>query len=227
MEAAEEMEIDAEPKRKPPAKRTKGRPKKGEIDTTAARLERPFPAPPKSIIKNGTIPPEKFWQYRRDLPEQFLPRLSFYVYREWPKCDVYRHWTKEMHAELRAKTRKRPVKYTAQYADLDCEEWRNQIINAHGSGQYLIRLNDAGVAGNKEIEKGTVCKTIVDIHDDDFLPVIEDLSIVCVEDPANSRFLSDLRRRGISIPGEQPSSKRRASPHRAATTPPHKCYRTY
>lgn len=207
MEALEDPAIEPEVKPKRPTKRSKGRPKKGEIDTAAAQLERPFPAPPKSIVKDGIIPPEKFWKYRRDLPEEFLPRLSFYIYREWPKTDVCRNWTKEMHAQVRAHTRKMPIKYTAQYADLDPEGWWNQLINAHGSGQYLIRLNDCGVAGNKDIKKGTVCKTVVDCFDDDFLPVIEDLSIVCFEDPANARYVNDLRMKGVSIPGDKPAEE--------------------
>ena len=121
---------------KPAREARKGRPSKQEIADSAEQIKsaRAFPEPPRSTIKNGAIPSEKFWDYRAKLPAEFLPRLTFYIYREWPKLDMFRGWTPQMHAELKARTRKRPKRYIAKYADIDHKDWRNQLLQFHGSG---------------------------------------------------------------------------------------------
>jgi hypothetical protein len=165
---------------------------------------KPFPEPPKSTIKHGTIAQEKFWAYRKALPKEFHDRLVFFVYREWPRLDFYRNFTQEQLAEMRAHKMRRPIKYIAKYTDIDPDDWRNHLLRYHGSGIYKILLNDSGVRGNKELVDGSqICSTTVELRDDEFSPVV-DLAVLDMADPANGSFINDLRMKGIALPGDAP-----------------------
>jgi hypothetical protein len=174
-----------------------GRPKKGSIPPPGQGAK-PFPEPPKSRFPNGAITSEQFWGYREKLPTEFHPRMSFYVYREWPVLDFLKNWTTQQLAELKAKKRRHPIKYIGQYADIPTEEWRNFIIHCHGGGKYKIVLNDCGAPG---VASGEICKTFVEINDSDAIPIIEDLSILADVDD-NKKFINDLRMKGVAIPGD-------------------------
>ena len=177
-------------------------PAKGEDSRPAIRAK-PFPEPPKSTLKHGTIPLEKFWRYRKDLPKQFHDRLVFFVYREWPVLDFYKSFTAEEMAEMRAHKKRRPIKYIAKYTDIDPDDWRNHLLRFHGSGIYKILLNDAGVRGDKKLVDGAqVCSTTIELRDDEFSPVV-DLAVLDMTDPANSSFINDLRMKGVVLPGDK------------------------
>lgn len=195
--------METTPATSPPKmpKRPKGRPSK-ETNTEEVKRAKPFPEAPRSTIKNGTVPPEKFWAYRLQLPDEFLPRLSFYVYREWPKTDVYRNFTAQELADIKSGRRKKPIKYIGQYPDIDPNDWRNQLLRYHGSGVYKVMLNDAGVRGNKELQRGNICSTLIELRDSEFMPIIEDLSILDLDDPANNSYINELRMKGVTIPGD-------------------------
>ena len=200
LETAEETDLSEAPAR------PKGRPKKSSIPPDAKHAK-PFPEPPKSTIKDGTIPHERFFAYLKALPGQFSDRLIFFLYREWPSLDFLQHFTQEQLAEIKAKRRKAPVKYIAKYTSLDPADWRNQLLQRHGSGVYKIMLNDVGVRGNPNLKSGHICSTHVEIRDAEFLPIIEDLSVLNRSDPNNNSFINELRMKGINLPGDPPNGE--------------------
>ena len=171
-------------------------------DLAPASRVKPFPAAPKSTIKHGTIPQEKFWAYRNALPEEFKDRMVFYVYRDWPVLDYYQMYSVEEIAEMRAHRKRAPFKYIAKYADIDPDDWQNHILRFHGSGIYKIHLNDSGLRG----QEAAMCKTVVELRDDEFPPVV-DLAVLDKNDPSNASFINDLRMKGVSIPGDAPKGE--------------------
>ena len=187
--------------------RPKGRPKKDSIPPEAATAK-PFPNPPRALLKGGIVSPEKFMDYRRTLGGEFLERITFYVNREWPKLDFYQHFTEKEMEEIRQKKRAKPVKYVGQYADINPDNWRDEILRYHGSGDYKIYLNDTGVRGNPSLKSRNICKTVVSIRDDEFPPVMDEhLHVLDWKDPINNSFIQQLRGKGVVPPGETPNKK--------------------
>ena len=193
-----ETTVEEAPKKKNarPPRRSK------QADSTPTSRLKPFPAAPKSMIKHGTIPQEKFWAYRKSLPEEFKDRMVFYVYRDWPVLDYYQMYSVEEIAEMRAHHKRAPFKYIAKYADIDPDDWRNHILRFHGSGIYKLHLNDSGLRG----QEAAMCKTVIELRDDEFPPVV-DLAILDMNDPSNASFINDLRMKGINIPGDAPKGE--------------------
>ncbi len=192
----------------PPKKailRPKGRPKKDSVSPSALK-EKPFPGPPRATEKHGIVPADKFWGYRKSLPPEYLDRLTYYVYREWPKLDFLQNLTLDELEEIRQKKRQKPVKYIGQYADLDPDNWRNELLRYHGSGDFKIYMNDTGVRGNPALKATVICRTWISLRDDEMPPIISDLSILDLNDPINTSYIQQLRMKGVVIPGDAPQT---------------------
>lgn len=165
----------------------------------------PFPAIQKARSKEGTIPPEELFRYWGALKPEFQERCIVYVNREWPVMNYLQLLTPEAQDEVRMKRRRYPPKYISKHAaPWETTDWRAEILRRHGSGDYKIYLNDAGVAGFKrdpELGSHNICRALVQIRDDEFAPVIEDLRALDLTDPRNTSFIQALRLKGVTIPG--------------------------
>jgi len=138
------------------------------------------------------------------LPDNFRERVVVYVNREWPVLNHYQNFTAEEIAQIKRGDRKKPIEYVGKYIWLDPTNWRNELLRYHGSGDYKIYLNDGGVRGNPSLKAVNVCRTIVQVRDDEYPPVIEDLSILDLSDPLNQSFIQTLRSKGVLLPGDVP-----------------------
>lgn len=199
-----ETAVDEAPK--PPRDRPKGRARKEEV-TPEALAAKAFPQPPRALEKGGIVPFEKFWAYRKSLPAEFHDRLTFYVNREWPRLNNRQNLSEQELLEIEQKKRKGPAKYVGQYTDINPDNWRNELLRYHGSGDYKIYLNDVGVRGNPKLKSVNICRTFVSLRDDEFPPVIEDLGILDLSDPINKGYIQQLKSKGIPIPGELPKEE--------------------
>jgi hypothetical protein len=198
METEEATDIDQEsPSETQPQTQTGVEKTEEETAKTHPARANPFPMPPRSTVRGGNVPPEKFCLYWKKLKPEFQPRVCVYAYRTFPVLDFMLLLTEEERIQVQRKERQKPASYIAKYIEpFESDDWKSELLRRHGSGDYKLYLNDIGVRGNKALPPRTLCKCIVSLRDDDFPPVIEDLRAVDPSDPMNASFLEKMRLTG-------------------------------
>lgn len=158
-----------------------GRPRKGEIRNKAPKL----PRPPQM----GIVPPAKFFKYWHDTDKAYPDRLQAYVYRRWPVCDREGVGLKKYLEVL-------VVGDQIKSEDILPETVESTFLHRYGSGDYKIMLRDGG-------RNELCCTCMLIIRDPDYPPIVEPLRSLDMADPSNRKFIEDLRRRGVRLPGDE------------------------
>jgi len=128
-----------------------------------------------SVMPAQQLQPENFWRLVKAYPHR--EAASIYVYRKWPVIDrVALGRPKYLHIwELGAK----PV--TEERLKREC-----------GSGKYWLSLVD----GNRPRQMQQVARTVVEIDDPEFPPVVDPDELVW-EDTANAGYVAGLKAKGV------------------------------
>jgi hypothetical protein len=186
-----------------PPKHPGGRPPKGKVAPAAME---PFPKPPKSCLKGGYITGDKFFNYWKTLPKQCADRVLVYIYREYPKMNYMLALSDEERDDVFKKKRRPPTKNIAKFSEpFPSNDWRDEMLRRFGEGDYKIILNDSGTKAATPFAQN-ICKAWVELRDEDYPPVIEDIRCVDPNDPVNQSYLKKLEMAGLlnrAVPQEK------------------------
>ncbi len=153
-----------------------------------------------------TLLPADFMRYWLSIPK--LERDEWficYVYRGLPKCDVLQTLTDDqMRLIAQQKMRKPEVNIDKLTEPLDPENWRVQMLEKYGAGDYGLRLNDQHPS-----VKNTVCFSTVNAETggiefrdwDSYPPVLKPEEVVLTEE-INQPYLRWARLKGLQFPDD-------------------------
>jgi hypothetical protein len=187
-----------DPEFEPSGKRPRGRPSKSESDRDPR--VKPFPKAPKAVMKGGYVTPPKFFGYWAALPQHCLDRVMVYFYRDWPVMNYLQFLTPQELEEIKKRRKRGPQTNIAKLTEpFNPEEWKDEMLRRFGSGTYHILLNDTALQG-----RSVICATSMELRDDEFPPVIEDLRYLDKSDPANASYIKKLELAGVLRSEEEP-----------------------
>jgi hypothetical protein len=177
-----------------------GRPRKIQPDPPSPSVptgKRTIPPPPVFKFETDNPAgrrPADFFRYWNELDPGFLPRLTAYVYRNWPVISIPTVDKKSASGTRESKQIDK-VLGEAPIRDL------GDLLHRYGSGDYTIRLNDY------ILRKSIAMCLIRSLRDDDHPPVIGDLEHIVMDDPANQSYIAGLRMKGVKFPGDEPEGE--------------------
>jgi hypothetical protein len=163
--------------------RRRGRPRADEV------REKPKPLPRPPGLSN--VNPAKFFRYWLETDAKYPNRVDAYLYRRWPTMD------REAMGLTKHFYRGRIGDDQLTADDLAPEFVESTFLHRWGEGDYKIYLTDNALSK-------TICNCVLRLRDADHPAIIEPLESLKVSDPANREYIEGLRRRGVTIPGEQP-----------------------
>lgn len=148
-----------------------------------ASTEKLDPNDPFKSLKGGRIETAKWWETVSAVPETAWGRYKVYLYRLWPKID------------RKLSNPSNPNNIATFEAPFD----EGFLLRNHGSGKYELQLADLGRPENFR----RVCRTVLDLQNADYPPVIE-LRELDLGYDGNRSYIAGLRMRGL-LPGENVS----------------------
>jgi hypothetical protein len=157
-------------------------------------------------VPKRTMHPDEFFRYWASIPEKERDEWFIaYIYRGLPMCDNLQPFSPEDLRLISQGKKKRPDKNQDKVtAPLDPDNWRQQMLDRYGAGDYGIRLNDQHPS-----VKTTVCFTAIDAESggkefrnwDSHPPILNPAEVILTED-ANQPYLRWARTHGIKFPGD-------------------------
>jgi hypothetical protein len=199
--------VDSQTNRKPR--------KKQAPEVSESTPESPVASPSATILPDHakvppvpkrTMHPDEFFRYWASIPEKERDEWFIaYIYRGLPMCDNLQPLSPEDLRLISQGKKKRPDKNQDKVtAPLDPDNWRQQMLDRYGAGDYGIRLNDQHPS-----VKTTVCFTAIDAESggkefrnwDSHPPILNPAEVILTED-ANQPYLRWARTHGIKFPGD-------------------------
>ena len=157
----------------------------------------PFPKPPRTPTKGGYLTGEKFFNYWKSLPKYCADRVLVYMYREYPKMNYMLALTPEEQDDVLKKRRRPPTKNIGKFSEpFASNDWRDELLRRFGEGDYKLILNDSGMKASTPYAQN-ICKAWIELRDEEYPPVIEDLRCVDPNDPVNQSYLKKLEMAGM------------------------------
>ena len=133
------------------------------------------------------LPIEEALAYWNSVPQRERDEWFIgYVYRDLPVCDPSQPLTVEELRQIERQKKKKPEKNCAKLVDpLDPQNWKQQIRERFGAGDYHILLNDQHPA---------IKTTVVEFEfsagrDWDSYPPAVELAEVVLSDPRNDSYI--------------------------------------
>jgi len=160
--------------------------------------DRIMPRPPGFDLK-----PEEFFDFWRSIPEGLRrQRIIVYPYRILPVCDVLQPLPFEELEQIRLKKRTKPSTNLGKLVEPLGPDWKQEILNRWGAGNYHFKLNDQHPS-----VKNTICMTTTNWGDhdwDNYPPVLKIEEVVLSDEPkhVNQPYLRWARLHGIRFPGD-------------------------
>lgn len=173
-----------------------------------AKGERPLPDIRPPWHKYGTDEPagrkpRQFFDWWSGLGQKDQQRLIAYVYRSWPVG-----FQEKTNPRTKKATRSTQIaKVAGEQPIKDLEDFKRRF----GSGEYRIRLNE------QVSQKTTICFCHIQIHDEEYPPVISDLAWLDLHHPLNKSYIEFLRFKGVEIPGDKRQTERQEEEDMANT----------
>lgn len=210
MDAAEEPKpfvVESQSNRKPRKKQapevSANTPASSNTAPAATILPDHAKVPP---VPKRTMHPDEFFRYWASIPEKERDEWFIaYIYRGLPMCDNLQPLSEEDLRLIGQGKKKRPDKNQDKVtAPFDPDNWRQQMLDRYGAGDYGIRLNDQHPS-----VKTTVCFTSIDAQSggkefrdwNSHPPILNPAEVILTED-ANQPYLRWARTHGIKFPGD-------------------------
>lgn len=156
------------------------KPRSDSTDDTFKEIKRAkIPEPPSRTIRE----PQVLYDYLATLKDEHWVQLVWYLYRVWPQI-------------IREDDNKKYIECNAIAFDED------YMLKNHGSGEYMLMLNDSGKPKNAK----TMLKAFIKLNDPDYPPMVN-MAELDTSFPGNRTFVDKCIAKGLLTVDKKPMNQ--------------------